>query len=831
MIPNINIIPTIIGPISILNAVIILFKSKSVRDGSETNIYIDDMKWILLFLIFASSFIIWKISKSSSTDSTEHFQANMPPIKAETTKDESGNPINVIYVQGEKGQRGLPGPKGDPGTFSQNTCKFFGSDDGDNWKCPDTYPVYSGASFSGYGLKCNGGVAKNSSCNNKGGIGAQGVSILDEQGGVLDVKMTDGGTNYKVPPRVEFIGGGGFGATAEAVISNGKVMGVEMVNKGKFYKFPPNVHFVSLDYGDGAKANAKVREGKIVNINLTNTGGGYSLAPIVSFEGGGGSGAEAVAQIQDGRVTNITLVRGGSGYTYAPIIRIKPRIQQQGCSQCHLCCKKTPPSERDKTLDKQVVDNIEKISQQETLTNKLLSDFNRLNGSVQNLNKLVNSLKTRPIVLDDSAVFMRGAAPPPAEPILQPLGSPAAFRTGLEGAPEADQAKMLLDQNKRVRSFMDELSKQYDLGEDTRKMENWATTNRATATQSSNSKNPTFAIDGNKQSYSATNIEKNPFFTIDFISPVELYGFYILLNKTNIPLEIVMTNNNGGVVFKQPIKGDILEYKYDSIHKIVKRIKIQAVNTETSLEIKHIEAIGKKANQCDYYINKLFTVSQRNKDLLVVRKLTQKDEMEEKMYKSFHESCFVMDEEKEKERADVLEKEADAFNKAMEQRDQAEKEEAEYYQKVLDGLQAQIEEEKRTNEEAKALGITPVAPKYTDEYIREIKDKASFKPRPRLTGAHGAFCYRMMRKKDQYRNRADGISRSLEYAPGLQPIAEMASKASDNSNDFYEKYCLKGEKPPAILLDKSFIGEIAIDTMITMTPRTETYGADYSAAD
>ena len=68
--------------------------------------------------------------------------------------------------KGDRGHQGLPGQQGDPGTFAENSCKFFGSNSESQWACPETYPIYSGASM-GSGdnmMKCNGGVARNARC-------------------------------------------------------------------------------------------------------------------------------------------------------------------------------------------------------------------------------------------------------------------------------------------------------------------------------------------------------------------------------------------------------------------------------------------------------------------------------------------------------------------------------------------------------------------------------------------------------------------------------------------------------------------------------------------
>ena len=175
-------------------------------------------------------------------------------------------PKGEIGLRGRRGLRGFPGQQGEPGTFSENTCKMFGSNSDTNWTCPDTYPIYSGASMGDHNgnLKCNGGLAKNATCG------------------------------------------------------DGKA------------------------YGEGAQAIAIVSGGKIVNCALISSGHGYIRKPKVEIIGGGGSGAKAIAKVENGKISNIALIKGGGGYTEQPIIRINSMPSNQGCRNCHLCCKKPP---------------------------------------------------------------------------------------------------------------------------------------------------------------------------------------------------------------------------------------------------------------------------------------------------------------------------------------------------------------------------------------------------------------------------------------------------------------------------------------------------------
>lgn len=80
-------------------------------------------------------------------------------------------------------------------------------------------------------------------------------------GYVSAIVVTAGGTGYSSPPSVSFVGGGGSGAAASALLTGNAVS----------------------------------------SIVITNQGSGYTSTPAISFSGGGGSGAAAVAYVSGGK--------------------------------------------------------------------------------------------------------------------------------------------------------------------------------------------------------------------------------------------------------------------------------------------------------------------------------------------------------------------------------------------------------------------------------------------------------------------------------------------------------------------------------------------------
>ena len=78
--------------------------------------------------------------------------------------------------------------------------------------------------------------------------------------------------------------------------ANKPIKDVQITGVGSGYTSAPTVTFVGGG-GVGALATAVVRGGQISEINITNAGSGYTSAPNVVFSGGGGSNAAATCTV------------------------------------------------------------------------------------------------------------------------------------------------------------------------------------------------------------------------------------------------------------------------------------------------------------------------------------------------------------------------------------------------------------------------------------------------------------------------------------------------------------------------------------------------------
>lgn len=89
------------------------------------------------------------------------------------------------------------------------------------------------------------------------GLAIDGNKIGNTSGGILTIRVTNGGTGYTSAPTIGFTGGGGSGASATATVSGGAVT--------------------------------------LITVNAA--GSGFTSIPTVTFTGGGGSNAAAVATL------------------------------------------------------------------------------------------------------------------------------------------------------------------------------------------------------------------------------------------------------------------------------------------------------------------------------------------------------------------------------------------------------------------------------------------------------------------------------------------------------------------------------------------------------
>lgn len=136
------------------------------------------------------------------------------------------------------------------------------------------------------------------------------------------------------PPKVEFFGGGGFGAVGDAVVNKiGEVVGVNLRYGGGGYTSPPFVSFVdNCNSGSFASAYSVINDrGEVVKVIMVNTGGGYLSSPTGLDEFGNleeefGDQIENVITEYVACLDEIQVLGTGIGYLPTDTISITPDV-------------------------------------------------------------------------------------------------------------------------------------------------------------------------------------------------------------------------------------------------------------------------------------------------------------------------------------------------------------------------------------------------------------------------------------------------------------------------------------------------------------------------
>jgi hypothetical protein len=166
---------------------------------------------------------------------------------------------------------------------------------------------------------------------------ATATAILATIGKVGFIEVTNMGSGYgSTIPAVTISGGGGSGATAEAVLGSGttagKVVSLTITTAGSGYTSVPTIDIAAPPTAGGAAAGVKAEAQAllvkpIVRLSVGNGGGsGYINPPRVTISTevntAVGPNAELEALVEGGKVTAVNLKAGNNGgsYTTAPTI-------------------------------------------------------------------------------------------------------------------------------------------------------------------------------------------------------------------------------------------------------------------------------------------------------------------------------------------------------------------------------------------------------------------------------------------------------------------------------------------------------------------------------
>jgi hypothetical protein len=171
-----------------------------------------------------------------------------------------------------------------------------------------------------------------------GGVQAEATAIVDGNGAIVQVIITNPGSGYTTVPTaaitgantepailgaVQLIDGSpGVQATASVTVLQGAVASISGGLGGSGYTDGADIVFSSPTGSGGviATGTAQVTGGAITGYTITNPGRGYITAPTISVAGG--TGASPAVAVLGGYVASIQITNPGTGYATSPTVTV-----------------------------------------------------------------------------------------------------------------------------------------------------------------------------------------------------------------------------------------------------------------------------------------------------------------------------------------------------------------------------------------------------------------------------------------------------------------------------------------------------------------------------
>ena len=177
----------------------------------------------------------------------------------------------------------------------------------------------------------------------EGGINAQAVSRINQDGQVYEVLITNRGRGYLTPPRTRIIQPVGA-QVLDVTVASGSVTNIEMLTGGQGYTDAPSVYIVDDRkdaYGEpiggtGAEAIATIFNGEITDINVVNFGEGYSAEFPPKIYIAEPRAARASVDVGFDEVTGFDIIERGQGYSPSAFLGVSRGVSGPvGYDQLH----------------------------------------------------------------------------------------------------------------------------------------------------------------------------------------------------------------------------------------------------------------------------------------------------------------------------------------------------------------------------------------------------------------------------------------------------------------------------------------------------------------
>ena len=170
----------------------------------------------------------------------------------------------------------------------------------------------------------NGGTTINLSRGTGGNVQARLAPTS-----VTSITVVDSGAGFTVAPQIEFIGGGGRGATAQVTLSSeGAILSVAITNSGIGYTSAPDAELITTNIGSTAKLRVNLAPSTVEFLYIGASGTDYKKPKltITTYTGTSGSGATGNVNVTNKSIGSVIIRNYGVGYTTKPNIVITDSV-------------------------------------------------------------------------------------------------------------------------------------------------------------------------------------------------------------------------------------------------------------------------------------------------------------------------------------------------------------------------------------------------------------------------------------------------------------------------------------------------------------------------
>jgi hypothetical protein len=146
---------------------------------------------------------------------------------------------------------------------------------------------------------------------------------------VASITILDGGAGFTIAPQIEFIGGGGRGATAQVTLDeNSAIYSIEITNPGSGYTSAPAAELITTNVGSTAKLRVNLVPSTVESLYIGASGTGYKKPKltITTYTGTAGSGATGNVNVTNKSIGSVIIRNYGVGYTTKPNVVITDSV-------------------------------------------------------------------------------------------------------------------------------------------------------------------------------------------------------------------------------------------------------------------------------------------------------------------------------------------------------------------------------------------------------------------------------------------------------------------------------------------------------------------------